>query len=129
MLDLVSDLLENSQTENKYETLKSRIISIFSESDERKLKRLLSGQMLGDQKPTQFLRTIQNLGQGQVGEKVIRSIFLDQLAENFRAILAISEQQDVNKLAEQADKIIDMTLPSTIGNIDPSSSTEKRFLL
>lgn len=112
-LDLVSDLLDNAQTGNRYETLKLRIISLFSESDERKLKRLLSGQVLGDQKPTQFLRTIQNLGQGQVGEKVIRSLFLEQLPENVRAILAISEQQDVNKLAAQADKIMDMTQPTT----------------
>lgn len=118
-LDLVSDLLESSQTGNRYETLKLRIISLFSESDERKLKRLLSGQVLGDQKPTQLLRTIQNLGQGQVGEKVIRSLFLDQLPDNVRAILAISEQQDVNKLAAQADKILDMTQATSISSLDP----------
>ena len=46
-LDLVSDILE-SQGPNKYETLKSRILSLFCESDERRLKRLLSGQVLGD---------------------------------------------------------------------------------
>lgn len=118
-LDLVSDLLESSTTGNKYEELKSRIISLFSESDERKLKRLLSGQVLGDQKPSQFLRTIQNLGLGQVGDKVIKSIFLEQLPENVRAILAISEQKDVNKLAVQADKIMDMMQPATISSVDP----------
>ena len=77
-LDLVSDILE-SQGPNKYETLKSRILALFCESDERRLKRLLSGQVLGDQRPSKFLRTMQNLGKDQVSDNVIKSLFLEQL--------------------------------------------------
>lgn len=124
-LDLVSDILESAPDINRYETLKARIISLFSESDEKKLKRLLSGQILGDQQPSHFLRTMQNLGRNQVGDNVIRSLFLEQLPENVRSILAISEQQDIAKLAEQADKIVDMARPASISTI---SSTQENTI-
>lgn len=34
---------------------------------------------------------------------------MEQLPENVRAILAISEVQDLGKLAAQADKVVEMT--------------------
>lgn len=114
----MSDVLESAFPGTKYETLKTRIIATFSESSERKLKRLLSGQVMGDQKPSQFLRTMQSLGRGQVGDNVLKSLFLEQLPENVRAILSISDQQDINKLADQADKIMDMARPANIASID-----------
>lgn len=123
-LDLVSDILESAPVGDKYSTLKSRIISLFSESDEKKLKRLLSGQVLGDQQPSIFLRTMQNLGRNQVGDNVIRSLFLEQLPENVRSILAISDQTDVTKLAEQADKIMDIARPAVVSTISsPKNDT------
>ncbi|XP_029053691.2 uncharacterized protein LOC114881160 [Osmia bicornis bicornis] len=63
---------------------------------------------MGDEKPSHYLQKIRNLASGQINEKVLRSLFLEQLPDNIRSILVITETQDLGKLALQADKIAEM---------------------
>ena len=57
----VRDLIVNPPTTGKYEKLKTELIKRLSASEERKLKQLLIHEELGDRKPTQFLRHLQQL--------------------------------------------------------------------
>lgn len=50
---------------------------------------------------------------GQVTDEILKSIFMEQLPENVRTILAISEVQDLAKLAAQADKVVEMARPAS----------------
>lgn len=111
MLQYVSDIILSTTINRKFEALKERLISRFQESEETKLRRLLSGMQIGDLKPSHFLQKIINLGTNEVSSKVMKSLFLEQLPENVKAILAISQIEDVMKLAEQADKIYEVTSP------------------
>lgn len=110
-LPYVIDLLTTPPRDNKYVTLKERIITAFGVSETQKLRKLIRGQELGTDKPSNFLQRLRNLTGGQCNDNIIRTLFLEQLPENVQAILAISESNDINKLAQQADKIMEAIVP------------------
>lgn len=55
-LSKVSDLLRNPPATGKYDELKRRILAEFTDSDQKKLKRLIEGIELGDDKPSHLLK-------------------------------------------------------------------------
>lgn len=111
ILQFVSDIILSQTIVGKYEALKTRLIGNFQESEEVKLRKLLGGLQIGDMKPSHFLLKIKNLGGCQVSPNIIKSIFMEQLPDQTKAILAISQIEDLSKLAEQADKIHEITAP------------------
>ena len=80
------------------------------------MQQLFSAEELGDRKPTQLLRRIQQL----LGERAsttdstfLRELFLQWLPNNVRMILAsTSATSSLDELAELADKIMDVVSPS-----------------
>lgn len=137
-LEFISDIvLAPSSDGCKYEALKSKLISAFAESEEKKLRRLLLGHAIGDQKPSHYLQFIRNLGSGQVGDSILRTLFMEQMPDNVRAIL-VGNKGSLEDIAEQADKIMEQISPSisAIANRSPSplsailariDAVEKRF--
>ncbi|XP_066600623.1 uncharacterized protein [Prorops nasuta] len=115
ILPFISDILKQPPKTNKYETLKSRIIGSFDETNESKLRRLLGTHQIGDERPSNFLQKLRNLAAGQCSDSVLRTLFLEQIPESVRAVLVVSETLDLSKLAIQADKIMEMVKPS--GNL------------
>lgn len=112
VLDSVSDIILLPPRENKYETIKKRITTAYDEGDERRLRRLLRGNEIGEnEKPTAYLHRLKSLATGQCSEPVLRSLFLEQLPDQVRTILAITDAQDVASLAEMADKAMDIIRP------------------
>lgn len=108
----VSDILECPPADgSKYQAVKNRLISTFSESQESKLRRLLKNHELGDQKPSHFLQIMKNLASGQLNDAVLKTLFLEQLPDDVKSILTISEVSDVSALALQADKIMSLRSP------------------
>lgn len=122
VLPFVSDIIGTPPIAGKYQTLKERIINTFDDTAESKLRRLLRGNELRDEKPSSFLQRLRNLAGGQCSDTVLRTLFLEQLPDHVRSILAISEVADVTRLAVQADKIIEVTrttvAPVTMENPD-----------
>jgi len=111
LLGIVGDIIDSPPQSGKYETLKQRIIDSLSKSQETRLQRLLRGQAMGDDKPTVFLQRIRNLAGGQCNDNVLRSLFMEQLPEHVRGILAISQLDDLATLAAQADRIAEVMHP------------------
>lgn len=109
----VSDILESPPSDgtSKYQAVKDRLIGTFSESQESKLRRLLKSHQLGDQKPSHFLQIMRNLASGQLNDSLLKTLFLEQLPEDVRSILVISQVSDVSALALQADKIMSLRTP------------------
>lgn len=111
-LPFVSDIITSPPAQGRYEALKTRLISAFGETTASKLRRLLRGQELADEKPSNLLQRLRNLAGGQCTDSILNTIFMEHLPENVRTILAISETTDLAKLALQADKILEVSRPN-----------------
>jgi len=126
----LTDVLEKAATSaTPYEDLKKRLVSIYADSQEKKLKKLLTEVELGDRRPTALLREMQRLAGSKAPEDLMKSMFLQHMPSNVRAILATSKD-DVQTVAEMADKIIEQTgSQATIAEVrrNPSDSLEDRI--
>lgn len=106
----------------QYAAIKEALLGAFGESDELRIRKLLNGQPLGDNKPTQFLQKIKNLASGHIDDTVLKSIFLEQMPDQIRTILAVTDSP-LQVLAEQADKILEFLKPPSICALSPVETT------
>lgn len=104
ILGSVSDIVTVPPEKDKYKTLKTRLISIYSDSTETRIKKLLHGLDLGDQRPSQLLTRMRALSGGTFGEDLLKSLWLSRLPVGTQTVLA-ALREDLNGLAEVADKI------------------------
>ena len=108
----VRDLILRPPAERPYDTLKLQLIKRTAASEQRRLQQLFHAEELGDRKPTQLLRRMQQL----LGDKAaatdgafLRELFLRRLPTNVRMVLAsTSDTASVEELAQLADKITDV---------------------
>lgn len=123
LLGIVGDIIDTPPAQGKYEALKKRIIDSLSDSQETRLRRLLRGQAMGDEKPSLFLQRLRNLAGGQCNDSVLRTLFMEQLPEHMRGILAISQLDDLATLAAQADRIKEVSHPQILSVSQTSTGT------
>ncbi|KAI4474110.1 hypothetical protein M0804_015015 [Polistes exclamans] len=109
ILPYISDILVAPPEEGKFEALKARIISAFDESNETKLRKLLRSSQPTDTRPSNILQRLRHIANGQCTDNILRTLFMEQLPDYIRSILAISEVTDLTKLALQADKILEVS--------------------
>ena len=124
----VRDIILHPPAENPYTTLKEQLIRRTTASEQRKLQQLLNTEELGDRKPTQLLRRMQQL----LGERAsttdstfLRELFLQRLPSNVCMVLAsTADTTSLENLAELADRVVEVATPSvsSIRNPPPQSS-------
>ena len=104
----VRDILLNPPTDDLYKTLKTAIVKRTSDSDQKRLHQLLTAEELGDRKPTQLYRRMQQLlGDSQLQPSIMKQLFLHRLPTNAQLILASTKDDlDTAALARLADKIL-----------------------
>ena len=100
--DIVSD-----SSDNKYSAAKERLLNTFKESENKRIKRLVTGIELGDMKPSQLLQKMRSLATDDISDKVIKTLWLDKLPDSIKNILIVSEEA-LTQLAVMADKIAEM---------------------
>lgn len=137
----VRDLLINPPAETPYAKLKTELIKRTSTSLQQRLNQLLQTEELGDRKPTQLYRRMQQLlGDIQLEPSILKQLFLQRLPSNAQLILAsTAEALDLASLAKMADKILEVSPPHATPPIlsevvpksaptTPTQSTEIRDL-
>lgn len=127
VLNSVSDIILRPPENDKYVTLKKRLVEIHSESEASKIRTLLQGLELGDQRPSQLLTRMRGLAGESVGEPLLKSLWLGRLPSNTQTILA-ALSEDLTGLAAVADKINDLTInPSVNAVATPSTSSDLKI--
>lgn len=101
--DIIKDTIDN-----KYTIAKERLLNIFKESENKKIKRLLTGLELGDLMPSHLLRKMRSLGGSDISEKVLRTLWLEKMPDTVKNIVIVSDES-LDKLATMADKILEMS--------------------
>ena len=107
----VRDILLNPDKDSPYDVLKEALCRRTAISEEKRLKELLSSEEIGDRKPSQVLRRMQQLaGSQEVDNKLMRSLFLQKLPKNVQQIAAaVGDKVELSELADMADSIVDVT--------------------
>ena len=126
----IHDLILTPPAETPYDVLKETLIKWTAATDQRCLQQLFSAEELGDHKPTQLLRRLQQPAGDTPGadEAFLRELFLQRLPSNVRMVLA-STQSDtpINELAQLADKIIEVAIPEVTVHARPCRLSPERL--
>ena len=99
----VRDPILKPPTANPYIALKEQLIQRTAVSEQRRMQQLLSMEDLGDRKPTQTLRRMQQLlgDSPAIDGSFLRELFLQRLPANVMMILAsTSKAIPLNELAD-----------------------------
>ncbi|BHF78959.1 hypothetical protein SprV_0602207600 [Sparganum proliferum] len=118
------DIIDCPPTEAPYTALKEALISRISLSTQKRLQRLISEEDLGDRKPTQLLRRLEQLADGQkLDATMFKQLFLQRLPPSVQAILAPNiPSSTVQTLAETADRILEYYQPPVTVNVASRST-------
>ena len=124
----IRDLLLRPPADNPYNTLKTELIKRTAASEQRKLQQLISGEELGDRKPTQLLRRMQQLLGERAADPVAEALFLQRLPSNVRMVLAsTADTMDLNTLADMADKVVEVAHPSVAAISGPPQHNPSEY--
>lgn len=119
----VKDIIVNPPPKNRYTKIKSELIKRLSASHERKVKQLLTHEELGDRKPSQFLRHLQDLAGASAPMDFIKSIWINRLPTSIQTLLASQSTQTLEQLADLADRVQELTSPYGFAVTAVSSSS------
>ena len=109
----VRDLILNPPSQ-PYTTLKDTLIHRTTESATQRLQKALASTEIGDAKPTQVLRMLQQQLDGmEPPDNMLKQVFLQKLPVTVRSIVAAnSDVMDITQIAELADRVYEH-LPSS----------------
>ena len=101
----VRDLVLTVPDITPYDKLKTALIGQTTTSEQRCLQQLLNSEELGDHKPSQLLRRMQQLLGDKattIDQSFLRELFIQCLPPNVRMVLASTDKIKLTKLAELA---------------------------
>lgn len=104
-INAVWDIISNPPAQNKYQTIKQRLLDVFSDTLKTRIDKLLSAQM-GDSKPSQFLSYLRRLSADTgMNEDTIKQIWLKQMPSYISTVLTIVVRP-LDEMAGMADAMV-----------------------
>ncbi|XP_069364226.1 uncharacterized protein [Maniola hyperantus] len=125
----VEDIITHPPPADRFAFLKKELIRRLSTSEEQRVRQLINDEVLGDRRPSQFLRHLRSLaGHVLTDQNILRQLWMRRLPQHLQAILAAQSEISLDKVAELADKILEVSpgimAPSTAASSsDPSLSS------
>ncbi|XP_064463483.1 uncharacterized protein LOC135374455 [Ornithodoros turicata] len=110
----VVDILSVPPANAPFEALKTAILERTTASERKRLQQLLTAEELGDRRPSQLLRDMQNLLADRAATfdpNLLKELFLSRLPANVQMILATATTLPLQDLAADADKIMEVSPP------------------
>ena len=123
----VKDVVANPPAREKYAALKGALIQRLAASQVQRIRRLLEHEELGDRKPSQFLRHLQTLAGATVPDELIRTLWLGRLPSQMQVILATRTEDRLSEVADQADRIHEVT-STTVTTVAAASTSASNSL-
>ncbi|GFX52833.1 retrovirus-related Pol polyprotein from transposon opus [Trichonephila clavipes] len=116
--------------DDPYGAIKAQLIQRTGESSQQEIRKLLTGEELGDRKPSELLRTMnRRAASHNVPKELMLKLFLQQLPTAVQTILASITPITVEKVAEVADRILEVSTPTvSLSTNAIASSSENRIL-
>ena len=121
------DLISYKNANNNYSLTKERLLSVFKESENKRINRLVTGIELGDMKPSQLLQKRRSLAAGDISDKVLKILWLDKLPDYIKNILLVSDE-NLEKLRKMADKIGEMNPRQELCAASSSTNTTDELM-
>lgn len=126
-LQIVGDIIMKPPEVDPYTAIKKRLSVQYADTQEDRLRDLISGLQLGDRKPSRLLLEMKSKA-GSVGDDLLKTLFLQRLPTHVQQILAISNDK-LEKLAEMADGIMAASGSSTIQAVSTPEDPLQAMLL
>jgi hypothetical protein len=101
----ISDVLDDPPAENKYAAIKVRLLGAFDLTESQRAAQLLHMGDLGDRKPSQLMDDMLGLVGGHRVCFLFKQIFLEQMPDDIRVMLADEDFGDLRRLATKADTL------------------------
>ncbi|GFQ95131.1 uncharacterized protein TNCT_41481 [Trichonephila clavata] len=128
-LGTVGDIILNPPVVKPYTALRTRLCSQYAETEEQRLRGLISGMQLGDRKPSRLLLEMRSKAGSRISEEMLKTLFIQRLPTHVQQILAISNDQ-LDKLAEMVDGVMTVAAStSSIHVIDAENQDIKTMLM
>jgi hypothetical protein len=103
---VTSRIIRNPPETGKYLEVKNFLCDLYGLSDSQRAEQLLSIQELGSRKPSELMSSILHLYGDHEHNFLIRHIFMRALPARLRQALATSKEEDLVKLAKEADRLV-----------------------
>lgn len=108
IIQQVSDLVQNPPDEARlYTVFKEKLLHRLTPNEEQRIASLLYHTEMGDRKPSEFYRHMEQLvGQSnEIGRNTIRKLFINRLPKSIERSLILLENQPISDQIEIADKL------------------------
>lgn len=117
----VADIIRNPPSQGKYQAVKKSLIAEYTDSDHRKLRKLIKEIELGDLKPSQLLKRMKDLAGDKISDDALKSLWMERLPETVRSVVTIVDGNSA-QMALQADKLMEVQNYPTISSIQEEST-------
>lgn len=91
-------VIENTPRTEKYAYIKNRLLGQYTDSQQRRLKRVLSEMPLGDQKPSALYNMMARVAEGALTESALVDLWASRLPESIHTAVAASDGTVPSKL-------------------------------
>lgn len=125
----MTDILENPPTTNQYSNIKNILIERHSLSIEKRIRKLVSDESMGDKKPSEFFRTLKKLAgtSGTVGEEFLKKLWFNRLPNLLNIALIPHKDESTEKTLKVADQVWEAMQASNVSMITMNSNNQNDF--
>lgn len=101
----------------KFNALKDKMLSMFEDTRNRQIEKLMGQIELGDLKPSQLLRKMRDLARDSFPDETLRILWQGWLPTAVRAVLVVADTTDLDKLTQIADNVAEATRRSYVSEV------------
>ncbi|XP_073951842.1 uncharacterized protein [Choristoneura fumiferana] len=113
----ITDFLIKPPDTGKFEALKATLLTLLEDTKDRQIERMMVEMELGDQKASQLLRRMRDLGRDKFPEDTIRVLWQRLLPATVRAVLSATQTKNLDDLAVIADNVLEATRAGQIAAV------------